>query len=121
MSEDTKKAEAPASTLNIDLTDIQPVFHAVVLKYGRDLFQLAIAVQMGQQGVLALLNQPAVQNSQEARVAVQILTEQFNLIAGKYLGVMGWTLEQLQDCSKACELAYASRIVVPAEGIILKH
>ena len=111
----------PASTLNTDLTDVQPVFHAVVLKYGREMFELALAAQLGQQGILQLLGKPAVVQDQEARVAVQILAQQFNTIAGHLLRAQGWTMEQLTECSKACELAYASRIVVPTERIILTH
>lgn len=103
------------------MTDIKPIFHPVVIKYGRAMFRAAMAVQLGQQAAMQLLSLPEVNSSQAARVAVQIFVEQFNILGSDYLTKQGWTAEQMQNCMRDCALAYASQIVVPESGIILSH
>ena len=119
--------EIAASPLNgaevppVDLTGIESCFHPVVTQYGRPMFSLVMNATLAQQGIGVLAGLADKHRSNHGAKAVQIVASVINLISQDYSAAKGWTNEELAQCARDIERAYASKIVVPGSSILLEH
>jgi hypothetical protein len=124
---DLPEVAASAAPLNgaqppeYDLTGIESCFHPVVMQYGRPMFSLVMNATLAQQGAAVLAGLVDKHRSNHGVKAVQIVVSVINVISKDYSDLRGWTQEQLAQCARDIERAYATKIVVPGSAIILDH
>jgi hypothetical protein len=107
------------ATPAVDLSGIPREFQPVVEKYGREMFALVMNAGMCSQGTKVLAALAQKHGSRGGLHALGVLSQAFNQISTAYCKQMGWEEGILQQCDRDIGLAFAGRIEVPGQSLIL--
>lgn len=102
------------------LAGIQPCFHEVVRKYGREIFLLVYHSQLAGVAAQRLAEQARKRASRDIATATGILADSYNVLANLLAETQGWTPELLAEVDRAAQIAFQSSVQVPEPKIILQ-
>ena len=99
--------------------DLDPIFRPVANKYGRDMFALVMNAGLCSQATEILMGLASKHHSQHSMHALGVLSNGFNEISSAYCKLQGWDAGMLAQCDRDIQLAFAGRVQVPGNAIIL--
>jgi hypothetical protein len=107
--------EAPAD----EMLDIEECFRPVAQQYGRSMFALVLNAGLAQEATQQLAGLAQKHASRGGMHAVSILANAFNQVSNAYVARQEWDEGTLAQCSRDIQRAFAGKIAVPGQSIIL--
>lgn len=106
-----------------EMLDVPKEFHDVVRVHGRELWAFVMNVGVGGQASNALAQLVEKHRSRSGAHAVGTLAAAFNALANALVMKQGWTSEQVHACDRDTQLAFAAKIQVASNVLVLptKH
>lgn len=113
---------ATGESLNPELAGLEELWHPVVEKHGRAMFELVMHAGLGGEAAQILVGVLQKQHSSHGLSAIRRLADSFNALSNMLAKERGWTGEQLSACELDIKMAYATKVhVVETPKIILAH
>lgn len=98
------------------MEDIEECFRPVVQAHGRSMFALVMNAGMAGQAAERIAQTLQRVQSANGLAGLAMLSQAFNQVSNAYVTQMGWTEEQLAQCDRDIQRAFAGKIVVAAPG-----
>ncbi|MFA6036384.1 MAG: hypothetical protein WC759_05530, partial [Candidatus Micrarchaeia archaeon] len=102
-----------------EMLDVEACFRPVAQRYGREMFALVMNAGMAGQAAAVLVEQVGKHHSRGGMHALGVLTQSFNQVSSAYCKMKGWTEGDLVQCDRDLQLAFAGKIQVPGQALIL--
>lgn len=99
--------------------DLDPCYHEVAKKYGRDLF--AFVMNAGMAGQAASVLGQRVAGWPQGAHALGVLADAFNKLSSDYALRQGWEEETLLEVDRAIQVAFHSRLDPEVGRVVLPH
>ena len=100
--------------------ELEPAFWPVAKIYGLDMVALVYNAAMAQQAAAVLSEQAQKHNSRKALHALGIMSEAFNQVSNAMVLVKGWSPEQIAQCERDLQRAWAGKVQV-VSPLVLAH
>ncbi len=122
---DESKIEPPPNS------DVDPCFHPVIERFGREMFALVMGAGLAGQSAAHLAAVAGKLEGSQSKMnhrlaaemnhAIAIVASAFNELSNSYVKKMGWPPEDVAACDSAIQVAYASKLSTLPEAKIVLH
>ena len=99
-----------------EMLDLPVEFRSVAKQHGKELFQLVVNCGLAGQALERLAQGT---EEVEALEALMVITKCFNLLSAAYAKKQDWSDGQLAHCDRDIRLAFAGKIIVPGQRLVL--
>ena len=96
--------------INSDCSGIEPCFHSVVAKWGREAFLVCWHANMAGEAASRLLAQAEKRQSKEILHAAGVMSQAFNEVVEMLGKAHGWTPEHLAEVDRDSQLAWRESV-----------